>query len=117
MKLSSSRKPERKDWCKTVVFIAVYLMVLALTAIYLLIYYWYVWIALAAAGLMLLVFWHAKAVVYHCPRCGYEFEVSMLTDFLSPHGVSKEGAWKYLKCPNCKYRSRMEILVKKKHED
>jgi DNA-directed RNA polymerase subunit RPC12/RpoP len=116
-KLSSYRKSRRKDWYKSLAFIAVYLTVLAVTGIFLLISYWHVWLVLAATGLMLLVFWHARATAYHCPRCGYEFEISMLTDFLSPHGVNKERVWKYLKCPNCQHRSRMEILVKKKHED
>jgi len=115
--MSSYRRPGRKDWYKTLIFIAVYLVVLGLTAIYLLLSCWYLWMALAAAGLAILVSWHAKATAYHCPRCRYEFEISILTDFLSPHGVSKEGGWTYLKCPNCQHRSRMEMLVKKKHED
>jgi DNA-directed RNA polymerase subunit RPC12/RpoP len=115
--VSSYRKPRRSDWKKTLVFIATYLAILVISAIYLLVSYWYVWIVLAAMGLFILISWHAKSTAYHCPRCGYEFEISVLTDFLSSHGVNKEGGWKYLKCPNCHHRSRMEILVKKKHED
>jgi DNA-directed RNA polymerase subunit RPC12/RpoP len=112
--LSRYSKPKTHDWYKTLVFIAVYLSVLALTSVYLLISYWYVWLVLVAAGLILLVFWDANATAYHCPKCGYEFEISALADFLSPHGLTKKGGWKYLKCPNCHHRSRMEILVKKK---
>lgn len=112
--MPSYRKPERKDWRKTLIFIAVYLAVLGLTGIYLLTSFWYVWMGLAVAGLVLLVAWHAKATAYHCPRCGYEFEISALTDFLSPHGVDHEGGWKYLKCPNCSNRSRMRILATKR---
>jgi DNA-directed RNA polymerase subunit RPC12/RpoP len=115
--MPSYREARRKDWWKTVVFIAAYLAVLGFTAIYLLVSFWYVWVALAVAGLVILVSWHAKVTAYRCPRCGYEFEISVLTDFLSPHGVNKDGAWKYLKCPNCQHRSRMEVLVKKKQED
>ena len=63
---------------------------------------------------MILVSRHSKATVYHCPRCGYKFEISMLTDFFGPHGVDREGSWKYLRCPNCSNRSRMKILVKTK---
>jgi len=103
---------EKKDWLKTLIYIALYLTVLGFTGIYLLLSYWYVWIALAASGLMILISWHAKATAYHCPRCGYEFEISILTDFFSPHGVNRKGGWKHLKCPNCSNRSRMEILVK-----
>jgi DNA-directed RNA polymerase subunit RPC12/RpoP len=114
--LPSYRKPKRKDWWKTLILIAVYLTVLGFTGIYLLVSYWYVWITLAFAGLVVLVSWHAKSTAYHCPRCGYEFEISILTDFFSPHGVNDEGAWMYLKCPNCRNRSKMKILVKKKRK-
>ena len=110
--LSSYRKSRRKDWLKTLIYIAIYLTFLGFTGIYLLLSYWYVWMTLAAGGLIILVFWHAKATAYHCPGCGYEFEISIFTDFFSPHGVDREGAWKYLKCPNCSNRSRMETLVK-----
>ena len=112
--MPSYRAPRRKDWLKTLLIIAVYLTVLGFTAIYLLLSYWYVWIALVACGLVILVAWHAKATVYHCPKCDYEFEISVLTDFLNPHGVDRNGGWKYLKCPNCSQRSRMQILVKTK---
>ena len=88
-------------------------MVLVFTGIFLLLSYWYVWIALAVVGLMILVSWHARVTAYHCPICSYEFEISVLTDFFSPHGVDNNCAWKYLKCPNCSNTSRMEILVKK----
>jgi len=112
--VSDYRKSRRKDWLKSLIYIAIYLTVLGVTGIYLLLSYWYIWIALAAGGLIILVSWHAKATTYLCPICGYEFEISVLTDFLSPHEVDRNGAWKYLKCPNCSNRSRMEIHVKKK---
>jgi DNA-directed RNA polymerase subunit RPC12/RpoP len=112
--LTSYREPKRKEWLKTLIYITVYLVVLAFTGVYLLLSYWYVWVALAAYGLIILVSWHAKATAYLCSRCGYEFEISPLTDFFSPHGVDRNGGWKYLKCPNCSKISRMEILVKKK---
>jgi hypothetical protein len=111
-KLSRYRKSKRKDWYKTFVFIALYLAFLALTAIYLLLSYWYVWMVLAAVGLATLVFWHAKATAYRCPICACVFEISALADFLEPHGVTKKGGWTYMKCPCCHNRSKMEILVK-----
>ena len=63
---------------------------------------------------MALIFWHARSTAYHCPKCGSEFEISILTDFVSPHGVAKNSGWAYLKCPICSNRSKMKILVKKK---
>jgi DNA-directed RNA polymerase subunit RPC12/RpoP len=101
---------------KSLIYIAIYLTILGVTGIFLLLSYWYVWIALAACGLIVLVSWHAKATAYICPRCGYEFKISRLTDFFSPNEVDKNGGWKYLKCPNCSNRSRMKILVKKMGE-
>lgn len=86
--------------------------VIGFSSFYLLLSYWYVWVALIIAGLVLFVSWHAKATAYRCLKCGYEFEISILTDFFSPHGVDGEGGWQYLKCPNCSNRSRMKILIK-----
>jgi len=110
----SYRKTRKKDWIKTLIYITLYLTVIGFTAIYLLLSYWYIWITLTAVGLVILISWHAKATAYHCPICNQEFEISTLKDFFSPHGVNRSGAWKYLKCPNCSNRSRMEIFVKRK---
>jgi len=88
------------------------LIIIGFSSFYLLLSYWYLWVALVIGGLLLLISWHSKATAYLCPKCGYEFEISVLTDFLGPHGVDKDDGWKYLKCPNCSARSRMKILVK-----
>ena len=108
------RRPKRSDWSKSLIFIGVYVAVISVTAFYLLLIYWYLWITLVAGGLIILVLWHTKSTVYHCPICGSEFEISVLTDFLSPHGVTKNGGWLYLKCPFCSNRSKMQVLVKTK---
>ena len=47
---------------------------------------------MSVGGLVILVSWHVKATAYHCQKCGYEFEISMLTDFFNPNGVDKGGA-------------------------
>ena len=111
------RQPRKKDWIKTLIYIALYLVIIGLAAIYMLLSYWYIWIALAGVGLVILISWHARASAYHCPICSYEFEISMLTDFFSPHGIYKKGAWKYLKCPNCSNRSKMQIIIKTEHKN
>jgi DNA-directed RNA polymerase subunit RPC12/RpoP len=109
------RKPKRSDWSKSLIFIGVYVAVVSVTSFYLLASYWYLWLALVAGGLIILVAWHAKSTAYHCPVCGSEFEISALTDFFSPHGLTKDGGvWTYLKCPVCSNRSKMEIFVKTK---
>lgn len=107
------REPERRDWLKSIVYIAAYIAAISISGFYLLLSYWYVWVALAAVGLMALVLWHAKATAYRCSVCSYEFEISVLTDLISPHGVDREGAWVRLKCPRCSNRSKSRVLAKK----
>jgi DNA-directed RNA polymerase subunit RPC12/RpoP len=109
------RKPKSSDWTKSLLFTGIYVAAILITAFFLLVAYWYVWVAIVGGGLLMLVLWHKKSTAYHCPRCGNEFELSFLTDFFSPHGVTKDGGgWMYLKCPRCKARTKMEILVKTK---
>ena len=108
------RKPRKRDWAKTLIYIALYLTVIGFAAIYLLLSYWYLWITLTTVGLVILISWHTKVTAYHCPICSHEFEISILTDFFNPHGVNRRGSGKYLKCPNCSNRSRMEIIIKRK---
>jgi len=115
--MSTYRKPKRSDSTKSLLFIIIYVSVISITAFFLLITYWYLWLALVAGGLILFVRWHKKSTAYHCPKCGNEFEISFLTDFFSPHGVTKDGVgWLYLKCPRCQNRTKMEILVKTKKQ-
>jgi len=109
------RKIERSDWTKSLLFIGIYVAAISVTAFILLVTYWYLWITLVTGGLFILVLWHKKSNAYRCPKCGSEFEISLLTDFFSPHGVTKDGGgWLYLKCPVCSTRSKMEVLAKKK---
>jgi uncharacterized C2H2 Zn-finger protein len=111
--MSTYSKPKRSDWTKSLLFISIYVAAISITAFLLLLSYWYVWLALVVGGISLLVLWHKKSTAFRCPKCGNEFEISFLTDFFSPHGVTKEGdGWVYLKCPRCHNRSKMEVLVK-----
>lgn len=111
------RKPQRSDWSKTLLFIGIYFGAISISAFILLLTYWYLWIAIVAGGLAILIFWHAKSTAYHCLKCSNIFEISALTDLFSPHGVSKGGGgWTYLKCPRCANRTKMEILVKQAKE-
>jgi hypothetical protein len=115
--MSTYRKPKRSDWAKSLLFIGIYVAAISITAFLLLTTYWYVWFAIVSGGLFILTLWHKKSTAYHCPRCGNEFEISFLTDFFSPHGVTKEGGgWTYLKCPRCQNKSKMEILLKTKEK-
>jgi hypothetical protein len=111
--MSTYRKPKSSDKTKFLLFIGLYVAVISVTAFVLLVEYWFVWLAIVAVGLFMLVLWHKKSTAYHCPKCGNEFEISFLVDFFSPHGVNKDGGgWTYLKCPRCHNRTKMEVLVK-----
>lgn len=71
-----------------------------------------VWVVLVGGGLWLLVGWHARTYAYRCRNCGHEFEISPWTDLISPHGLGKEGGWKYLRCPKCGQRTRAMVIPK-----
>jgi DNA-directed RNA polymerase subunit RPC12/RpoP len=108
----------RQDWKKIMSYLAVYIAAITIGVVLLLPKYWYIWIIVVAFGMILLVRWHSKAAVYRCTNCGNEFQVSIVTDFLSPQGVGKDYTgkpygWKYLKCPACEKRMKA-VIVKMK---
>ncbi|MCJ7456263.1 zinc ribbon domain-containing protein [Candidatus Bathyarchaeota archaeon] len=69
---------------------------------------------LIVAGLLLTVDWHARTFAYRCRICGHEFEVSFWTDLFNPHWPSRDGGWKYLKCPACRRRTKAIVIEKAK---
>ena len=104
----------KKDWARKIIYIAVFTIIIAMGAIFLLSKFLYLWLILVAISLFLLVRWHAKNTAYRCSKCRHEFEISTFKDFISPHGPSKSGGWKYLKCPKCHERSKATVLRKTK---
>ena len=108
------RKPTKADWGKAAVYLAAYIIAVGGGAFLLLpmgSVGALVWAVVVVCGLFLLVRWHAKSTAYRCTNCGHEFEISLLTDLISPHGIGN-GGWKYLKCPQCGRRTRAVVLVK-----
>ena len=59
------------------------------------------WLVLVVGGMLLIVGWHARVVAYRCGLCGHEFTISIWRDLISPHGVTRDGGWAYLRCPHC----------------
>lgn len=102
----------KEDWIMTIIYVAVFVAIIIIGAIFLLPVYWYIWLILVAGSLFLLVKWHSKNFAYRCSKCGHEFEISTFTDFVSLHGVNKSGSWKYLKCPKCHEKSRATVRRK-----
>lgn len=107
-----------QDWKKTIAYLVVYMVTIIIGAYLLLPNYWYIWAIIVVIGLILLVRWHSQAAVYRCTNCGNEFQVSIITDFISPQGVGKDKSgktygWKYLKCPACRKRMKSIIIEMK----
>lgn len=106
------------DWKRTIIYLAIYIGAIVLGAFLLLPNYGYVWIIVVVFGMIALVRWHSKTTVYRCTNCGNEFQISISTDFISPHGLGKDEAgktygWKYLKCQACGKRMKA-VIVKMK---
>jgi hypothetical protein len=111
------RETTKEDWARTIIYLSLFVAVIVTGAIFLMPVYWHIWLVLVAGSLFLLVGWHKKTSTYRCPKCGHEFEVSALTDLISPHGIDKSEAgarygWKYLKCPKCHERSKAIVMTK-----
>jgi DNA-directed RNA polymerase subunit RPC12/RpoP len=106
------------EWERTALYFAVGILLIVTAAIFLFtinrIIGAILWFALVAVVLVALVSWHTKTYAYRCKLCGEEFEISPVTNFVSPQGVGKDGAWKYLRCPRCNKHERAEVLKKVK---
>jgi len=76
----------------------------------------FVVLVVLVGGLPFLVVWHARTYAYRCRNCGHEFEISPWVDLISPHGLGKEGGWKYLRCPKCGQRTRAMVIPRRSDE-
>jgi len=104
--------PDRRDMIRSVVYISIYVFVIGVSAFYLLPNLWYLWMLLVVMGVLILVNWHKERTAYRCLNCEHIYEISFLTDLIAPHGVDREGAWLYLRCPNCRQRKKTKVLKK-----
>ena len=103
-------RPKKGDWVKGSLAIAGYILAISVSAFYLLIEYWYLWLVIVVGGLVLIVNWHTQSYAYRCRNCGTEFEISFLANLVAPHGIDKEGGWSWVKCPQCKNRHKATIV-------
>jgi DNA-directed RNA polymerase subunit RPC12/RpoP len=100
-----------RDWLATA--IAVALFVAVVLALLVLLSPW--GLIVAPLGLLALVRWHQRRTAYRCRHCGHEFQISVLTDLISPHGVNRDAdgrvaGYKLLRCPGCGRRGRATAL-------
>jgi hypothetical protein len=104
--------PERKDWISGIASLIIFVVVITLGALLLFTDYWYLWPILLVGGVVILVLRQTKNYACRCRKCGYEFEISFLTNLLAPHGVDREGSWQWVKCPGCEKRTKVTVVKK-----
>jgi hypothetical protein len=106
----SYQNPKKGDWVRGLLVIALYIFAISISAFYLLIEYWYLWLMIVSGGLILMVNWHTRSYAYRCRNCGSEFEISFLTNLVAPHGIDKDGGWSWLKCSQCNSRHKATVI-------
>jgi len=104
------QNPTHKDWILGIVLLVGFLIVISLGTFLLIPENWYWWLLLMIVSTFLLVFIHNRNYACRCRKCGHEFEVSFLVNFISPHGVDKRGGWQWVKCPNCEKRAKATVI-------
>ena len=103
-------------WRKTVLYLLVFIIIIIIGAVifstYRSVFSLIVYGLVVLGVLFILVNWHARTFAYRCADCGFEFEISIWSDLISPHGVDKKGGWKYLRCPDCGRWMKARLLPK-----
>jgi len=109
-------KPTGNYWGKNILRITAFVAVVILGAVILSanrsVFSLIVYGIVVLGGLFLLVSWHARTFAYRCVGCRHVFEIPVWKDLVSPHGVDKEGGWKYLRCPSCGRWMKARIIPK-----
>jgi hypothetical protein len=107
------REPVPQDWQLTVFYVALFGGAVILSALVLV--PWMrpigiiLWGVLGLVGLLLLIEWHTRHFGYRCQACGYEFQITLGVDLVTPQGWGR-GGWKYLKWPRCGHWTRARVL-------
>lgn len=114
-------KKERKS---SLIIIVVFIAIVTASSVLLFTAYWYLWIVILAASMAIIIAIAARqegGIIFKCPTCGQEFEISALKSAFSPHGVTKKEdkwyEWKYLECPVCHGKARMFPVSKEASQD
>jgi len=95
----------KKDNKKTIIFIALAVVLVLCSGLFLLPLKWIgplLFVIIVLGSFIFLVSWHSKKVAYICKDCNEKFVIGFLRDLLSPHLPPDT---KYLKCPNCGKRT------------
>ena len=108
--LRKYQNPTRKDWIAGIALITSYVSIIGVSAIYLIPEYWGWWFLVFIFSTVFIVIKQNSNYACRCRECGHEFEVSFFVNFISPHGIDKEGSWQWVKCPNCNQRARATVI-------
>jgi len=106
--MESDKNLKVMDWIKISIYILIYVLIISVSAFFLIPGHLIIWIILCVGGILLFFECHRRKFAYRCPVCDNEFQVSLFTDLVSPHGPG----WKYLKCPKCHRRVRARLIKK-----
>lgn len=110
MKTPAYQNPSGKDWRRGFALLSIYILIISLTAFWLLPDWWFLWSIIVIAGLAWLTIWHTNRYAYQCLHCNQIFEISVWKNLISPHGIDSQGGWTLLKCPHCGRWSQARIL-------
>jgi len=104
--------PSRLDWVTGIASLVIFILMITFGALLLFTDYWYIWPILVVGGVIILVHRQTRRYACRCRSCGCEFEISFLTNLLSPHGVDRTGSWQWVKCPDCLKRRKVTVIKK-----
>lgn len=109
----SKRAPiSKRELKSSLLLIASIVGVIALSSLFLVTQYRFVWPAIIIACLLVAVgYFTASKDVFQCLSCKEVFKIAKLQDFFAPHGITKTSngqlnEWKLLKCHGCSKRKK-----------
>jgi MFS superfamily sulfate permease-like transporter len=107
------------EWKKALLYIVPLVIIVTISSIFLLPQNMLLFIIVIVISIVVVIIMAAreeKNVMFKCPTCGQEFEISAMKSTLSPHGVVKKDGkwveWKYLECPVCHTKEKMFPIKK-----
>ena len=101
----------KRELKTSILFIALIVGVIALSSLFLVTQYWFVWPVIIVCLFIAVGYFAASKYAYQCPSCDRAFNITALKDFFAPHGITKGSnkqlyEWKLLKCPGCNKREK-----------
>ena len=77
---------------------------------------WPLWLALMAAGMVLLTLTLTNQYEYECQKCHRRYKLGFMGTMLSRHGRDASGAWAISRCPHCRAITKARELRSNEQE-